>query len=437
MIEPTNMPTRPIAAGGIDSPNAWWRLMISLIIGTVGGVGLWSAVVVLPTTQELFEVDRALASLPYTVTMVGIMVGNVIMGRLIDRLGIAVPVLISAFSLGLGYLGVAFAPNFWVLLLAQGLLIGTFGASTTFGPMIAAISLWFKRYRGIAVALVACGSYTAGTVWPPLVHWMIDVLGWRDTHLVIGVTCVVVMVPLAFTLRHRPPIEAVEPASDSDDGSNGKPLPVPRNVLQSLLVFAGIACCIAMSMPQVHIVAFCVDLDLGAERGATALSLMLGLGVVSRIVFGFVMDRIGAVLTLLIGSTLQAISLLLYLPVENVWTLYAVSALFGLFQGGIVPAYAVIIRDCFPAAQAGVRVGLVLSATMAGMAVGGWASGAIYDWTLSYDAAFLNGFAWNLLNMGIVVLLLFRGRVPSVMLKYPRTLQAAIPMVGRWPGPLR
>ncbi|MBM86239.1 MAG: MFS transporter [Rhodospirillaceae bacterium] len=431
------MSARPLAASRIDSPYAWGRLVFSLIIGTVGGVGLWSAVVVLPTTQELFEVDRGLASLPYTVTMVGIMAGNVIMGRLVDRLGVAVPVLISAFSLGLGYVGIALAPNFWVMLFAQGLLVGAFGTSTTFGPMIAAISLWFKRYRGIAVALVACGSYTAGTVWPPLVHGMIDVLGWRDTHLVIGTSCVLVMVPLAFTLRGSPPVDAVDSGHSSDGDSSPKSLPMSHNALQCLLVFAGIACCVAMSMPQVHIVAFCVDLDLGAERGSTALSLMLGLGVISRIVFGFVMDRIGAVPTLFIGSTLQAISLLLYLPVEGVWTLYVVSALFGLFQGGIVPAYAVIIRDSFPATQAGVRVGLVLSATMAGMAAGGWMSGMIYDWTLSYDMAFLNGFTWNLLNMAIVVLLLLRGRVPRHEVSRPRIMQATIPIVGRWPGPLR
>jgi len=194
---------------------------------------------------------------------------------------------------------------------------------------------------------------------------------------------------------------------------------------------------VAMSMPQVHIVAYCVDLDLGQARGAEMLSIMLGLGVVSRIGFGFLMDRIGALWTLMASSSLQALSLLLYLPADGLYSLYLVSALFGLFQGGIVPTYAVIIREYFPASQAGTRVGLVLSATIGGMALGGWLSGEIFDWTLSYTAAFLNGFAWNLINMAIVVLLLWRARLPRLSIPRPRPMMVEAPLVGRWPGALR
>jgi MFS family permease len=176
---------------------------------------------------------------------------------------------------------------------------------------------------------------------------------------------------------------------------------------QTLLCIAGVACCVAMSMPQVHIVAYCTDLGFNAARGAEMLSLMLGLGVVSRLVSGWISDRIGGLRTLLLGSVLQGIALLLFLPYDGLVSLYVVSGLFGLFQGGIVPAYALIVRQHFAPAEAGARVGTVLMATLFGMALGGWMSGAVFDLTGSYRAAFINGIAWNLLNVGIVSFLLW------------------------------
>ena len=183
-------------------------------------------------------------------------------------------------------------------------------------------------------------------------------------------------------------------------------MPFSPAKLQALLVVAGIACCVAMSMPQVHIVAYCGDLGYGAARGAQMLSIMLGLGVVSRLASGLIADRIGGVGTLILGSTLQCLALLFYIPFDGLTSLYVVSALFGLSQGGIVPSYALIVREYFPAREAGARISLVLMATVAGMAIGGWMSGEIYDLTGSYQAAFLNGIAWNLLNMAIAFWLL-------------------------------
>ena len=390
----------------LDSPYAWWRLVASLVIGTAGGIGMWSSVVLIPEIQVHFEVDRSNASLPYTVAMIGIMFGNVFMGRMVDKFGVVVPTLISAVSLGLGFAGVALSSSFWEFLFCQGLLIGALGTSGTFGPMIASVSLWFSKRRGIAMSLVASGSYVAGTIWPPFVRHLSDSIGWRDTHLVIGLICFVIMVPMALVLRGKPPKQEISLIKERNITS--KMVPMSPNLLQALLIIAGITCCVAMSMPQVHIVAHCVDLDIGAKRGAEMLSIMFGLGVVSRVIFGFLTDWIGAAWALFIGSSLQALSLLLYLPADGVMSLYIVSAMFGLFQGGIVPAYAVLTRDYFPASQAGVRVGIVLSATIGGMAFGGWLSGEIYDWTLSYQAAFINGFAWNLLNLLIVSFLLWK-----------------------------
>ncbi len=392
-----------------DSAYAWWRLAASLAISTIGGIGLWSAVVVLPTIETEFGVGRAGASIPYTATMVGFAAGGVLMGRLADRFGIMVPLMLGTLMLGVGFAAAAFAGGYWQFVLAQAVLIGMFGSSTTFGPMVADVSHWFLRQRGIAVAIVASGNYLAGTIWPPLLQHAVEAFGWRHAYLAIGAICVVTMLPLALLLRRRAAIDdGAHPVSaQAARPAAGSATPAP-GYLQPILVIAGIACCIAMSMPQVHMIAYCGDLGYGAARGAEMLSIMLGMGVVSRLASGFIADRIGGLGTLILGSTLQCLALFFYLPFDGLMSLYLVSALFGLSQGGIVPSYALIVRQYFPAREAGVRVSLVLMATVVGMAIGGWMSGEIYDRTGSYQAAFLNGIAWNLLNMAIAFWLLMR-----------------------------
>ena len=433
MDDVSHVPKEETQSDKLDSSYAWCRLAASLVIGTVGGIGMWSSVVLIPEIQGHFGVDRSDASLPYTVAMIGIMVGNVVMGRMVDKFGVVVPTLISALCLGLGFTGAAFSSNFWQFLFCQGLLIGALGTSGTFGPMIASVSHWFVRRRGIAMSLAASGSYVAGTIWPPFVHYLSENLGWRDTHLIIGGICFLIMVPFALFLRGEAPSQT-SGAMGGQNKSSGASIMSP-SLLQTLLIVAGITCCVAMAMPQVHIVAHCVDLNIGAKRGAEMLSIMFGLGVVSRIIFGFLTDWVGAAWALFIGSSLQAFSLLLYLPADGVISLYIVSAMFGLFQGGIVPAYAVLVREYFPASQAGIRVGIVLSATIGGMALGGWLSGEIYDWTLSYQAAFLNGFVWNLINLIIICFLLWRigHKTLKPLIKKEPILT---PALGRWPGPL-
>ena len=321
------------------------------------------------------------------------------MGRLADRRGIAAPMLIGAFALGGGFVLAALSGSYVQFLIVQFLLIGLLGVSATLGPLIADVSQWFHRKRGIAVAIVASGNYLAGTIWPPFLQHAISVYGWRTTFVAIGILCICTMFPLALLLRRRPVYQDQSSPASNLTGANG--LLERPSFLQPLLVLAGLACCVAMSMPQVHIVAYCGDLGFGPARGAEMLSLMLGCGVVSRLVFGAIADRIGGTRTLIIGSLLQCLSLLFYIPFDGLASLYIVSAFFGLAQGGIVPSYALIIRDYFPAREAGFRISLVITATVLGMALGGWMSGEIFDFTGSYQAAFLNGILWNLLNLAI------------------------------------
>lgn len=412
----------------IESPYAWMRLALSLLLMTIGGSGMYTITVVLPQIQREFGVDRGDASLPYTLTMIGFGIGGILMGRIADRFGVMVPVMIGAVGLGLGFIAAGMAGGLLVFCLAQGVLIGLLGTSATFAPLVADTSQWFDRRRGIALAICMSGNYTAGAVWPPILQYFIDAYGWRQAYIGLGVFCIVSMVPLALVLRKRPPPQQPAAAAAVHAGpvmASARPLGLAPNTLLALLCVAGVSCCVAMSMPQVHIVAYCGDLGFGAARGAEMLSLMLGLGVVSRLVSGWISDRIGGLRTLLLGSVLQGVALLLFLPFDGLVSLYLVSGLFGLFQGGIVPAYALIVREYFPPQQAGARTGTVLMATLLGMALGGWMSGAVFDLTGSYRAAFLNGIAWNLLNMSIVGFLLWRATALGLVVRWPRQERAA------------
>jgi len=405
-----------------DSRYAWARLARTLALMTIGSGAMYVIAVVLPAVQAEFGVARADASLPYTLMMVGFGLGGIAMGKLADRFGVMWVVLIGTVGLGSGFILAGMSNSLVGFAIVHGLLLGALGSSATFAPLVADTSLWFVRRRGIAVAICASGNYVAGTIWPPIVQHFIETVGWRSTYIGLGLFCLVTMPLLALGMRARPP--AVANAAPAPVPGASLPMSVQRpfgwspTQAQVLLCIAGVACCVAMSMPQVHIVAYCGDLGYGAARGAEMLSLMLACGIVSRLVSGWICDRIGGLRTLVLGSVLQGVALLLFLPFDGLVSLYIISALFGLFQGGIVPSYAIIVREHFAPKEAGARVGTVLMATLFGMALGGWMSGKVFDLTGSYHAAFINGIGWNLLNLAIALFLLHR----------VRTLQRAVPV---------
>ena len=329
------------------------------------------------------------------------------MGRLLDIAGILGPLALGAVALSLGYLGAASAGSLVVFALAHA-VIG-FGSSVTFGPLMADISNWFVRRRGVAVTLV---------------------LG-RELFRRHGVAADRAAFHRALRLardpcRHRADLRrgdvsdrrrrfaparagrAHESRASLRARVSPAALGLSPGALQTLLALASVCCCVAMSMPQVHIVAYCGDLGYGVARGADMLALMMAFGIVGRIGSGFIADRIGGLPTLMLGSALQGVALLLYLLYDGLISLYVISAVFGLFQGGIVPSYAIIVREYFPAKEAGARIGIILMMSLFGMALGGWMSGYIFDLTGSYRAAFFNGLGWNAVNGAIVLWLLFR-----------------------------
>ncbi len=391
-----------------DSRYAWLRLIATLLLMTIGSSAMYVVSVVLPAVQADFGVARADASMPYTALMVGFGLGGILMGKLADRYGVMSVLLVGAAGLGSGFVVASLSDSVWSFSVVHGVLLGLFGASATFAPLVADTSLWFVRRRGIAVAICASGNYLAGAIWPPIVQHYVETVGWRPTYVGLGIFCAVSIPLLAMFMRPRPPMAAPAAPRPGAVVASDRPFGLSLAQAQGLLCIAAVACCVAMAMPQVHIVAYCSDLGFGAARGAEMLSLMLASGIVSRLVSGWICDRIGGLRTLLLGSALQGLALLLFLPFDSLASLYVVSALFGLFQGGIVPSYAIIVREHFPPKEAGARVGTVLMCTLLGMALGGWMSGKVFDLTGSYDAAFLNGIAWNLLNLAIAGTLLWR-----------------------------
>ncbi len=412
----TTAPPAAASADLIDSRTAAWRLLVTVLLVTLGNSSMYVVSVVLPAVQAEFGISRANASLPYTAMMICLGLGGLWTGRWADRWGITRVLWLGAAAVGAGFVLAGLAPNIWVFGLAHGLLLGLLGGASTFAPLMADTSLWWNKRRGIAVAICASGNYLAGTIWPPLAQAGIERFGWRPTYIALGLFCGLGMALLALRMRQRPPAvlqELTTTPGAAAPAPKDRPFGLPPAHAQALLCIAGVACCVAMAMPQVHIVAYCTDLGYGAARGAEMLSLMLLSGIISRLISGWICDHIGGIRTLLLGSVLQGMALLMFLPTDGLVPLYVVSALFGLFQGGIVPSYAIIIREHFPAREAGARVGAVIMATLVGMALGGWMSGWVFDMTGSYRAAFLNGIAWNLLNVSIAGWLYWRTRGPG------------------------
>ncbi len=395
-----------------DSLYSWTRLFIALLLATVGNIGMWVVVIVLPDIQQEFKIDRGTASIPFALTMVGFAIGNWVMGHVVDRYGITKTIILAATVNTAGYIAAMYVNNVYSLSILQ-FFIGL-GTAAAFGPLIADTSHWFLKRRGIAVALIASGNYFSGAIWPPLFNSTLQSDGWRDVYLILALSTVFIMIPLSFLLTKKISEETarISDAASSDKRQN---VSISPKALTILLSIAGIGCCVAMSMPQVHIVAFCIDLGFGPAVGAEMLSLMLIGGIISRLINGVLADKLGGVYTLLIGSTLQCIALFLYLPFDGLVSLYIVSLVFGLSQGGIVPSYAIIIREYLPGVDAGTRVGFVMMCTIMGMAIGGWMSGWIYDLTGSYAAAFWNGIVWNFLNIAIVLFLITRNRKSKIM----------------------
>jgi len=378
----------------------------------VAGSAMYAAILVLEPAAAEFGTGRGAGSMPYTMFMLGFAVGGVMMGRLSDRFGIVVPALLASLCLPAGLLFAARAAELWHFSVSLGVLCGLFGMAGTFAPVASDISHWFTARRGFAVGIVISGTYVAGIVWPPVLQHFIDTYGWRATFHGLGNLTLLTMLPLSFILYRPAVVDHENGVATTRSASPRTPLGFSSRSLQGLLCLAGVGCCAAMAMPQVHIVPLAIDLGLEAVDGARMLAVMLGCGVVSRMVSGWISDRIGGLKALLVGSALQGLVIFGFLFADGLATLYMLAVAFGLSQGGIVPSYTIIIRYLFPAVEAGWRIGTTMLFTVGGMALGGWMAGALHDLTGDYTASILAAFGFNVLNLWIAAWLIARDRMP-------------------------
>ena len=374
---------------------------------TIAMAGMYASIMVLEPATRDFGIGRGAGSLPFTLYMIGFGLGNIVLGRIMDRFGIAPLALGGAVFLPAGLYIASTADNLALFTVSLAVLCGFLGGGFAFGPLVADVSQWFHRRRGLAVGIVISGSYVAGAIWPPVLQGWIDAQGWRQSFVDLAMVCALTMIPLSLVYLRRHPVEP-----DGDDPARlrewKRPLGLGRSQLQGLLCIAGIGCCVAMAMPQIHIVPHVIDLGFRPIDGAYMLGLMLGFGIVSRIASGWLSDRIGGLNTLLLGAGLQALVIASFLVVDSLPGLYLISVAFGLSQGGIVPSYTIIIRRYFRASEAGRRIGLAFVATTGGMALGGWMAGILYDITGSYTWSFLNAIGFNVLTLGIALFLIQR-----------------------------
>lgn len=371
--------------------------------------GLWIIAVGLKLIAAETGGSRSVPSLASSLAWFGTGIGGLVMGRLADRFGVRATVIFGAVSMAIGLL-ISAQGEPWHLYVGHGLFMGLLGNSGINAPLYVYVSRWFDRHRGSALALISSGSYIAGTIWPTIFERAIAHIGWRETMMWYALAEVVVVVPIAIIFLRRPP-EIILPA-----GAGGTSSETPRifgwnpNIVFALLGLASFCCCVTMSMPHAHLVALCTDLGISAARGAAMLSLLLGLGFLCRQLWGVISDRIGALLTLLISGIAQAVTFSGFIFTQDEAGLFAVAGAFGIAFSGLVPAYALAVREYYPAREAGWRVPALLLMSGSGMAVGSWLAGAIYDHYAYYAPAFVTGVAFNVLNIVLLGVLVLRSR---------------------------
>ena len=390
----------------IESRASWGAAALTLAILSISyGSPLLIVVGLKPMTVAM-DTDRSVLALAGSLVWVGTGFGGIPMGWLADRIGhraiVALGTIMMACGLALSTLG-----SVWALYLGHGVLIGIVGNGAIYAPLLIYVSRWFDKHRGAAIALISSGQYIAGVVWPTVFEHGIARFGWQATMLAYAAVVTVVIPPFLFFLRKAPaPLATGGPVG----AAQRRPtvLGMRPNVAQAAICGAAFCCCIPMSIPSAHLVAFCSDIGVSPTHGAAMLSVLLGCAFLSRQFWGALADRIGGLRTVLVGSLCQAVAIGSFMLTKNEYGLFAISAAFGLGFSGIIPSYAVSIRDLFPSSEASWRIPTVLFTGMSGMAVGSWFGGELFDRFGSYTAAFATGVLFNLFNLAIVGFLVSR-----------------------------
>ena len=391
------------ATVSIETRASWRTAWFVLAILTIAYGSPLLLVVGLKPIQEALGTDRSSVSLIIALVWIGTGLGGIFMGWIADRIGIRTTVAIGACMTSAG-LALASLGSTWSLFVGH-ILLGFLGNSAIHPPLLIYISRWFDRRRGTAIALISSGQYFAGVVWPALFERAFSSIGWQSLMLGYGVLVLVILLPATLLLKPVPAPPQFAPDATAQEQKLGGMRP---NVVQMLMCAAAFFCCIPMALPQAHLVAFCTDIGISPARGATMLSVMLAAAFVARQAWGALADRIGGLGTILAGSCLQAMAIVAFSLTQDEAGLFVVAAAYGLGFAGIIPAYAVAVRDVFPSSHASWRMPLTLFAGMSGMAVGSWFAGVLYDQFGSYAPAFMTGIIFNIANVLVIGFLVLR-----------------------------
>jgi MFS family permease len=403
-------PASAARPASIEGRASWVAAGVTLAILSVAYGSTLLIVVGLRAMEANLDVPRSVLALAGALTWIGTGTGGIAMGWFADRIGVRTTVLVGAVMVAAG-LALSATGYLWAIYIGHGVLIGFLGMGAIFPPLVTYVSRWFDRRRGTAIALVSSGQYIAGVAWPPVFAWMIDASGWRETYFLYAGVVLLGVLPLALLFLGPPPEPSTAgSAAAAGHGDRRRVLGLPRNVVQAMICAAGFCCCVPMSIPQGHLVAFCGDLGIPAASGAAMLSLLLGCAFVSRQLWGSMADRHGGLATVLAGSACQALAMVAFLLTQNETGLFMVAAAYGLGFSGIIPSYVVAIRDVYPSPEASWRVPLVLFTAMCGMAFGSWFAGRLYELFGSYAPAFGTGIAFNIANLLLIGFLVARQR---------------------------
>ncbi|MDB5399021.1 MAG: hypothetical protein QOD93_458 [Acetobacteraceae bacterium] len=393
------------AAGSIESPRSWHAAFLALAILSLSFGSPLLAVVGLRDIQAALHTDRSVVSLASALVWIGNGVGGVPMGWLADRIGIRKTVAMGTLAMAAG-MALSSLGTVWALYVGFGLFVGFLGNGAIYAPLLIYVSRWFDRRRGTALALISSGQYIAGMVWPSVLEVGLKRVGWQPVMLAYGAV-VLAILPLLILLRPAPePLVAA--AGQAGPRSGERVLGLRPNVTMVLLCVAGFCCCVPMAIPSSHLVAFCGDVGITPSHGAAMLSVMVGCAFISRQFWGVFADRFGGLRTVMAGSALQMLAIGAFLLTRDEVGLFAVASVFGLGFSGIIPSYAVAIRDLYPSREASWRIPTVLMTSMSGMAFGSWFAGVLFDVFVSYRPAFVAGVLFNLANLAVIVFLVSR-----------------------------